>query len=110
MIKKQKKATNYNEKELALLKKINDHLQKLDANLDEMEDTKSKVKHFVVPEEALHDIKSMIYDEKDVNKFSLKSNSKATSGSYDIVNKINSNIDTLEKENTKDDDKKLKVI
>ena len=60
--------TDYVAKEVKLLNKIADRISILDGVLDKMEDTDSKVKHFMEQEKALHEIRAIIREENKIGK------------------------------------------
>lgn len=102
--------TNYGEKEIKLLEKIDSRINKLDEDLAKMDDTDSKVKHFVEQEKALHEIRDITREEKHVDKLTDKAVEKTVTGAVDVINEISKRIDDLDKDldNLNDDDSKVK--
>lgn len=108
---------NYSKKENSLLNKINKRITKLNADLERMEDTESKAKHFVEQEKALHEIRSIIREENLVYKTKEKAdeaNEKAIDNlvkdQEKAITHIVKKIDDLDKNlaNLDDDDSKVK--
>lgn len=68
---------NPEKKILKALVEIEETMEKLDGTLDQMEDTDSRVKHFIEQEKAIHEIKKIVraadkmekYEEKDLSKW-----------------------------------------
>ncbi|WP_290033976.1 hypothetical protein [Ligilactobacillus cholophilus] len=108
---------DYSKKENSLLNRINKRIIKLNADLERMEDTESKAKHFIEQEKALHEIRSIIREEKAVDKTKEKAE-EASEKAVDklikeqdkAVTHIVKKIDDLDKNlaNLDDDDSKVK--
>lgn len=70
-----------------LLRAIAKEMDKLDETLGKMEETESKIKHFIEQEKALHEIKKIIRKEHKLEKIQDK----------DVSHEINDVVNYLEK-------------
>lgn len=101
---------DYSEKEAKLLNKINTRIDELENNLDKMDNTDSKIKHFFEQEKALHDIKSIIRSENKIYKDEAEDVADSMKKETNIAAVISNKIDDLENRLNKlnDDDTKIK--
>lgn len=109
--------TDFENKEIRALEVIAKKIIALDKHLTEIEETDSKVKHFIAQEEAIHDIRSITRHIAKMGKIAdkeLKDGAQkiaeVTAGEADTIKQIDQEFDKLETTLGKlsDDDNKVK--